>query len=45
MKIVHIITGLGNGGTENTLYKICRNDLTNNHIVISITNLVNIILY
>ena len=38
MKILHIITGLENGGAENTLYKICKNDFRNNHIVISITN-------
>lgn len=38
MKILHIISGLGNGGAENTLYKICKNDINNNHVVISITN-------
>lgn len=38
MKIVHIITGLGDGGAENLLYKICRNDNLNNHIVISMTS-------
>ena len=36
MKIVHIITGLGNGGAENTLYKICKYDNLNNHFVISL---------
>tara|TARA_Y100000996_G_scaffold404984_1_gene379648 strand:- start:1102 stop:2235 length:1134 start_codon:yes stop_codon:yes gene_type:complete len=38
MKILHIITGLGDGGAEHTLYKICKYDSTNNHIVISLSN-------
>ena len=37
MKIVHIITGLGDGGAEQTLYKICKYDQNNDHIVISLT--------
>ena len=36
MKIVHIITGLGNGGAENTLYKICKYDNLNDHSIISL---------
>lgn len=36
MKIVHIITGLGDGGAEHTLYKICKYDVNNKHIVISL---------
>ena len=36
MKILQIITGLGNGGAENTLYKICKYDKLNDHIVISL---------
>ena len=36
MKIVHIITGLNDGGAENILYKVCKFDNSNNHIVISI---------
>ena len=36
MKIIHIITGLGNGGAENTLYKICKYDNLNDHVVISL---------
>lgn len=36
MRIVHIITGLKLGGTENTLYKICKHDSNNEHIVISL---------
>ena len=35
MKIVHIINGLGDGGAENTLFKICKYDIKNKHIVIS----------
>ena len=36
MKIVHIITGLGDGGAEHTLYKICKYEKTHKHIVISL---------
>ena len=38
MKILHIITGLGDGGAELTLFKICKYDKVNQHIVISLTN-------
>ena len=38
MKIVHIITGLGDGGAEHTLYKICKYDKSNNHFVVSLKN-------
>ena len=38
IKIVHIITGLGNGGAEHALFKICKYDLKNQHIVISLKN-------
>ena len=37
MKIVHIISGLKDGGAENILYKICKHDHQNNHIIISFT--------
>jgi len=37
MKIIHIITGLNDGGAEHTLYKICKYDTANNHFVISLT--------
>ena len=37
MKIVHIITGLGDGGAERTLYKVCKYDIKNKHIFISLT--------
>ena len=33
MNILHIITGLGDGGAEHTLYKICKYDTKNKHIV------------
>ena len=36
MKIVHIITGLGDGGAEHTLFKICKYDNLNKHTVISL---------
>ena len=36
MKLVHIITGLGDGGAELTLFKICKYDTINRHIVISL---------
>lgn len=36
MKIVNIITGLGDGGAEHTLFKICKYDKINEHIVISL---------
>ena len=36
MKILHIITSLGDGGAENTLYKICKYDDRNQHIIISL---------
>tara|TARA_Y100000389_G_scaffold205091_1_gene263012 strand:- start:4697 stop:5839 length:1143 start_codon:yes stop_codon:yes gene_type:complete len=38
MKIVHIITSLKDGGAENSLYKICKYDNLNKHIVISLTS-------
>jgi len=37
MKVVHIITGLGDGGAEHTLFKICKYNTKNKHIVISLT--------
>ena len=36
MKVVHIITGLGDGGAEHALFKICKYDITNKHFVISL---------
>lgn len=37
MKIVHIITGLKNGGAEGVLYRLVSHDKLNDHIVISLT--------
>jgi hypothetical protein len=36
VKIIHIITSLKAGGAEHTLYKICKHDSRNEHIVISL---------
>lgn len=33
----HVIIGLGNGGAENSLYKLCLSDSINRHFVISLT--------
>ncbi|MBD1109345.1 glycosyltransferase [Pelagibacterales bacterium SAG-MED50] len=37
MKVVHIITGLNDGGAEHTLFKICKYNIVNKHIVISLS--------
>lgn len=39
MKILHLISGLGTGGAEHTLYKLVTGDKKNNHIIISLTTL------
>ena len=39
MKVLHIITGLGNGGAEGVLYRLCINDKEYKHIIISLTDL------
>ena len=36
MRNLHIITALGDGGAEHTLYKICKYDKNNEHLVISL---------
>ena len=36
MKVIHIITGLGDGGAEHVLFKICKYDTRNKHVVISL---------
>lgn len=33
--IIHIITGLNDGGAEAVLYRLCKNDSENKHVVIS----------
>ncbi|WP_076923752.1 glycosyltransferase [Pseudoalteromonas sp. EB27] len=34
-KVLHIITGLGSGGAEGVLYRLCTHDKDNQHLVIS----------
>ena len=38
MKIVHIITGLNDGGAEGVLFRLCKYDLEQEHFVISMTD-------
>lgn len=38
MKILHIIVGLKQGGAEETLFKIIKNDNLNKHVVVSLTD-------
>ena len=38
MRIIHIITSLNDGGAEGVLYRLCKSDLKQNHIVISMMN-------
>lgn len=38
MKVLHIITGLNDGGAEGVLYRLCSNDSQAKHIVISMMN-------
>jgi glycosyltransferase involved in cell wall biosynthesis len=36
LKVLHVITGLGGGGAEQSLFKLCSNDSQNRHQVISL---------
>jgi glycosyltransferase involved in cell wall biosynthesis len=38
MKVLHVITGLGNGGAEAVLYSLCKFDHENDHTVVSLMN-------
>jgi glycosyltransferase involved in cell wall biosynthesis len=35
-KVLHVITGLNNGGAEAVLFRLCVNDLENEHLVVSL---------
>jgi len=37
-KVLHIITGLNNGGAEGVLYRLCSKDTKHRHFVISLTD-------
>lgn len=39
MKVLHIITGLGKGGTEGILYNLVSNDTSNVHCIVSLTGM------
>jgi glycosyltransferase involved in cell wall biosynthesis len=36
MRVLHIITGLGNGGAEGAMYRLISHDTTDRHVVISL---------
>lgn len=38
MKVLHIITGLSNGGAEGVLYRLCKHDNQANHSVVSMVD-------
>jgi len=38
MRILHVITGLSDGGAEAILYRLCQNAEQDEHIVVSLTN-------
>lgn len=37
MNIIHIITGLKDGGAEAVLYRLCKHNTTNKHLVVSLS--------
>ncbi len=38
MKIIHIITGLNDGGAEAVLFRLCSCDITSQHVVVSLSS-------
>ena len=36
MKILHIITGLNDGGAEGALFRLCKNDIHNSHYILTL---------
>lgn len=39
MKVIHVITGLNDGGAEAVLYRLCKHDNSNKHHVVSLSTL------
>lgn len=37
-KVIHVISGLSDGGAEGVLYRLCKYDVSNRHCVISLTD-------
>ena len=37
-KVLHIITGLNDGGAEGALYRLCYADISAEHLVVSLMN-------
>ena len=37
MRVIHIITGLRDGGAEGVLFRLCKHDISNEHVVISLS--------
>ena len=35
MKVLHVVTGLNNGGAEGVLYRLCKHEDRHQHVIIS----------